>query len=308
MTDSDFRSDHLKLCLLWYDEILVETVGEYNADMFIDGLAGTNPVSRAVTHSLSDVIRPLDRQLQDHIAGDLLAQVGRGYPRWGANQENYTYPEPETSEQYAHNHVLGLIAQEHGVRQFEDRYDIEHAEGRARVAVDAVKLWDGVNAEIPCMLQANRDEKAAMMACNQFASCSNIQTTPFQLFETTVPSLERVPWDEIVQIRKNGGLEALRERIAHSVARAGSDVEAAKKLFDGLEQSAMDAIVEKGQPRVKRVAIESILSNVPGLPVNPFSLFFGIRDTAAELKKHREHGWLYLLREIRAAAKKAHGS
>tara|TARA_R110000850_G_scaffold277143_1_gene423522 strand:+ start:10265 stop:11224 length:960 start_codon:yes stop_codon:yes gene_type:complete len=300
--DEDFRADHLKLCFLWYDEVIIETIGKYDEKRFIDRLLQTECPPRALSHVLSDVIRPLDKQLQEHITGDLLSQVQRGYPRWGANHENYTYPEPENAEQYAHNHLLGLIAQEHGVTKFDDGYDVEHAEGRARVAVDAVVLWEGVNAELPCMFQANQDEKSAMTAAKQFISGSSIQNAPFSLFEVAIPSLRDVTWSDVVQFRMNGSLKSLRDKIAQSVASAGADLEAAKSLFDSSEQEAIDAMVEIGRPKVKRVAIESILANLPGMVVNPFSLFFGIRDIAATYKRNQENGWLYLLRDIKKVA------
>jgi hypothetical protein len=48
------------------------------------------------------------------------------------------------------------------------------------------------------------------------------------------------------------------------------------------------------------------LSNLPGFPVfNPFSLFFGSRDTGMAIKNSRDLAWLYLLRDIRAAASAA---
>lgn len=263
---------------------------------------GTEHSQRALTHALSDVIRPLDKKLQEHITGDLLRQAQRGYPRWGENDDNYTYPEPENAEQYAHNYLLQLIAQEHGVTQFEDGYDVEQAEGRARVAVDAVALWEGVNVELPCMLQVNRDEKAAMTAAKQFVLGFGIEDAPFRLFEVAIPSLRDVTWSDVVQFQKNGSIKSLRNKIAHSVASAGANLEAAKSLFDRSEREAIDTMLEGSRPRVKRVAIESILANLPGMAVNPFSLFFGIRDTAAAHKKNKENGWLYLLRDIKRAA------
>lgn len=303
ITDEDFRADHLKLCFLWYDEVVIETIGNYDEKRFIDGLLQTERPQRALSHALSDVIRPLDKQLQEHITGDWRSQAQRGYPRWGDNHENYTYQEPENAEQYAHNHLLGLVALEHGVNQFDDGYDVEQAEGRARIAVDAVTLWEGVNAELPCMFQANQDEKSAITAAKQFVSGSNIQDAPFSLFEVAIPSLQDVTWSDVVQFRKNGSLKSLRNKIAQSVTSAGADLEAAKSLFDRSEQEAIDAMLENGRPRVKRVAIESILANLP-LPinVNPFSLFFGIRDTAAAHKRNQENGWLYLLRDIKKVA------
>jgi hypothetical protein len=302
VTDKDFRSDHLKLCLLWYDEIIIETIGDYDEKRFIGGLLQSEHPHRTVSHALSDVIRPLDKQLQEHITGGWRQQAQRGYPRWGDDDENYTYPEPENTEQYAHNYLLEKIAQEHGVSRFNDGYDVEQAEGRARIAVDAVTLWEGVNAELPCMLQANQDEKAAMTAAKQFLSGQSIQDASFSLFEIAIPSLLDVTWNEVVQFRKNGSLKSLRDKIAQSVASAGADLEAAKSLFDRSEQEAIDAMLESARPRVKRVAIESILANLPGMAVNPFSLFFGIRDTAAAHKKNQENGWLYLLRDIKKTA------
>ena len=302
VTDKDFRADHLKLCFLWYDEILIETIGNYDEKRFVERLLQAEPPQRALSHVLSDVIRPLDRQLQEHITGDWRSQAQRGYPRWGKNYENYTYPEPENAEQYAHNYLLGLIAQERGVNRFDDGYDVEQAEGRARIAVDAVTLWEGVNAELPCMFQANQDEKSAMTAAKQFVSASSIQDASFSLLEVAIPSLIDVPWSDIVQFRNNGSLKSLRDKIAQSVASAGADLEAAKSLFDRSEQEAIDAMLERSRPRVKRVAIESILANLPGMAVNPFSLFFGVRDTAEAYKRNQENGWLYLLRDIKRVA------
>lgn len=302
VTDDDFRSDHFKLCVLWYDEVIIETIGDYDEKHFIDGLLKNERNQRSTIHALTDVIRPLDKKLQEHITGDWRSQAQRGYPRWGDNYENYTYPEPENAEQFAHNHLLGLIAQEHGVTRIDDGYFVEQAEGRARVAVDAVALWEGVNSELPCMLQANRDEKAAMTAAKQFASGSSIQDTPFRLFEVAIPSLRDVSWGDMVKFRKNGSLKSLRTKIAQAVANAGSDLELAKSLFDDSERQAIDDMVEKSRPRVKRVAIESILANLPGMVVNPFSVIFGIRDTAAAFKGSQDNGWLYLLRDIKMSA------
>lgn len=302
ITDKDFRSDHLKLCLLWYDEIIIETIGDYDEKRFISGLLQSEAPDRTVSHALSDVIRPLEKQLQEHITGGWRRQAQKGYPRWGDNYENYTYPEPENAEQYAHNCLLEKIAQEHGVIRFDDGYDVEQAEGRARIAVDAVTLWEGVNTELPCMLQANQDEKAAMTAAKQFTLGASIQDASFSLFEIAIPSLLDVTWKEVVQLRKNGSLKSLRDKIAQSVACAGADLETAKSLFDRSEQEAIDAMLESARPRVKRVAIESILANLPGMVVNPFSLFFGIRDTATAHKKNQENGWLYLLRDIKKTA------
>ena len=122
-----------------------------------------------------------------------------------------------------------------------------------------------------------------------------------------VPSLAPVSWRQIVAMRRNGSLEALRARIAEAMTQAGTDIEAARTILGEIETRAVDEIVEGGRPRPRKVAIESILANIPGLPVNPASVFFGARDTISAVKKNNKFGWLYLLRDIRAAATPAQG-
>jgi len=153
------------------------------------------------------------------------------------------------------------------------------------------------------MLQANRDEKEAMVAARRFTAGSAVYDAPYRLFEVAIPSLRNVPWNEIVRFRKDGSLRSLRKKIAESMIKAGSNLESAKSLFKESEQLAVDAIVERGRPQLRRVAIESVLANLPGMAVNPFSAFFGIRDTASEIRANQNHGWVYLLRDIEGAAK-----
>lgn len=300
ITDDAFRSDHLKLCYLWYDEVLFETVGTYDETRFFERLVGDEKNATKTIKELTDIILPLSSRVGPDLIGNTLESALRGYPRWcSKNFKNYTYPEPENAEQYAHNRLLQSIETEHGVAHFENIYDIEQAEGWARVAVDAVLLWERINSEVTCMLQANKDEKLAMTAFQQFSSGVSQSPTPFSLFEIAIPSLSKVSWQKIVKLRRNGGISSLRRKMGDAVQQAGTDLNAAKKLFDEIEKNAIDNIVEKGRPKVKKVAIESILANIPGMVINPFSIFFGIRDTLSAAKKRKDTGWLYLLRDIK---------
>lgn len=305
ITDDAFRSDHLKLCYLWYDEVLFETIGTYDEARFFECLVGDENNATKTIKELTDIILPLSSRVSRDLIGDVLESEPRGYPRWcSKDYKNYTYPDPENAEQYAHNRLLQSIEAEHGVAHFENVYDIEQAEGRARVAVDAVQLWERVNAEVPCMLQANKDEKLAMTAAQQFSSGMSQSPTPFSLFEIAIPSLFTVSWREIVRFRCDGGLNSLRRKIGDAVQQASTDLNAAKKLFDELEKNAIDNIVEKGRPKVKKVAIESILANIPGMAVNPFGIFFSVRDILSVTKKRKDLGWFYLLRDIKNAAER----
>ena len=297
--DKDFRDDHLKLCFLWYDEVLIETIGQYDERRFYENLLGDEAKERKTAHALSDIVVPLKKRANAELIGSLHDRLGRGYPRWGRDHENYNYPDPENGEQFAHNKLLQHIANEHGVTRFEDGYDIEQAEGRARVAVDAVLLWERVNMELPCMLQTNGDEKLAMLSAQQFSAGEDLAPTPFVLFDTEIPSLEKVTWKKIIEFRRNGSLKSLREKFGKSFDSAGGNLTQAKELFNQSEREAINSIIDDARPNTKRVAVESILANIPGFQFNPFSVFFGLRDTAKSIKKEHDHGWLYLLRDIR---------
>lgn len=298
-TDQHFRGDHLKLCVLWYDEVIFETLGRFDQDRFFELLLGNENDARKTIKTLTDFIVPLDRRIGPDAIREVAETHHPGYPRWGDHHENYTYPEPETAAEYAHNALLGRIASEQGVSRFSDGYAIEQAEGRARVAVDAVRLWERVNQDLPCMLQAGMDEKLAMTAAQQFTARAAQAPAPVHLFEMAIPSLNAVPWHRIVELWRSGAIDSLRAKVGSALAQAGSNLEAAKKVLDEVERHAMDAIIERTRPRPLKVAIEAILANIPGLLVNPFSLYFGGRDTVSATKRSKEHGWLYLLRDIR---------
>jgi hypothetical protein len=84
--------------------------------------------------------------------------------------------------------------------------------------------------------------------------------------------------------------------------RAGSDLDKARSLLRELEIEALDLIVEKGRPKVTRIVVESVVSNLPIPWINPFSLYFDGRDVAKAVATKNDVGWLYLLRDVRQAA------
>jgi hypothetical protein len=305
MVDEDLREDHLKLCFLWYDEVLIETIGAYDERRFFEGLLGAERTQAKLAHALSDVIVPLDRRVSQDVIGDLMTRSGPGYPRWGKDYENYTYPDPENGAQYAHNMLLEHLATERGLARFNDGYDVQMAEGAAGSAVDAVLLWERVNAEMPCVLQTNACERIALTSAQAFSAGSDVSSGPFKLFNAEIPSLRHVSWSQIVAFRKDGSLRSLREKFSSSFEAAGGDAEQTAVLFDQSEQDALDAIVDGSRTNTKQVVIESIVANVPGLPVNPVSVMLGLRDAVRSYKKNSHHGWLYLLRDIRKSVPKS---
>ncbi|MEO8646236.1 hypothetical protein [Pseudomonas sp.] len=299
----DFRNDHMKICFLWHDEVMLDISNDYRRNNYATQISGNETLTKEQTSLLTDIFIPL----QDRVSSDLLEAYNEsrptGYPRWGKDYENFTYSEPKNSEQYAHNILLAHIKLDWKLDEFSGG-DVEHAEGRARAAINTVGLWECIQQEAQCMLEASYDERVAMSAARIFNSSPQNQVEPFSLFEASIPSLSSVPWTEIINIKKSGRFEKLRSKLSEIANTPNIDKYTAQAELTQLEDHAAEDIIERYRPKLKKVAIESILANIPGIPgINPFGVFFGIRDTYKEAKKRKDLSWFYTLRDVRKLAK-----
>ncbi|WAE62309.1 hypothetical protein OUY36_01665 [Stutzerimonas sp. R40042] len=299
MLENGFREDHLKLAFLWYDEVMFEVLRMDDEETEMSRIVRLDELSRSDVHAITDIIVPLTRRVSKDLRAEITKFDMRGYPRWG-KEENFTYPNPATPEEYAHNQLLRKISREWGGIPDDG---VEHAEGRARVAVDAIKLWKDVSHEIPCILQANDDEKAAMKAVCLFEAPPSSNVSSFKLFEASVPSLKSVPWSEIVAIKRKGNYDKLRRAMTEVLASSGANLAVAQEKLYQAEAKASEEIIERYRPSVKSVIAEALWSNIPNIPfVNPVGVYFGVRNVAKEREKAKNYDWYYMLRDVRSAA------
>ncbi len=296
---SEFSNDHLKLCFLWYDEVIIETIVPNEKGFFFSKYIDQSSFSKKELMVFTDIVLPLEERVPKNLLKDFYKSKEPGYPRWGKNCENYTYPNPMNAHQYAHNALIAHIQNEWGIKKT-DRHNVEHVEGAARVAVESVRLWDSINKDIPCMLQANNNEKIAMVAARRFNYNDTVEVEPFKLFERIVPSLATVPWGDIIRLKEKGDFDNLRKKVAEVISGSSCDINDAQHELSRLEEKATSEIIEKYRPNVNKITIESAISNIPCIPIlNPVSAFFGARDIREEFRKAEELNWFYLLRDIK---------
>jgi hypothetical protein len=302
--EEEFQEDHLKLCFLWYDEVLIEYLGPRMENIFVDRLVQRGGLSRNEVKEITDVIFPLTRRFPKREYENLQKKLMvRGYPRWGQGQENYNYPQPKTAEEFAHNMLLQKIESEFGVAKL-DEMDVEHAEGRARVAVDAVGLWTVVNVEYPCMLQTTDDEKLALNSALMHVANSTSLPTGLELLKLSVPAMRNVPWQEVIKLKRHGKVSLLRRKLGEVMLATDRNVDAAKGELERLEHEAMEEIIERFRPEFKTVLAETLLASIPTKPFpNPVNAFLHWRDVTRELKKEDQFSWAYLLRDLRSVSK-----
>jgi len=285
--NDNFRQDHLKLCFLWYDEVMIESINDHDRANYVDSIVEKEKLEKKHIRIFTDIIVPLEEKVSKDLLQEYSKSKDHTYPRWGDNLEKFTYPSPENAKQYAHNALLEHIQREWGFKET-DGTAIEHAEGRARVAIDAIILWEIVQHEVQCIMEANNDEKLAMASANIFNTKEKDSVNPFILFKTSVPDMGNIPWSEIIEIKAQGNFDSLRNKLNEIIMITPNDLPAAQKELERLEYQATEEIIEKYRPNIKKVAMESLMSNIPNIPfINPIGVFFAIRDTIEEKKKYR---------------------
>ena len=104
-----FRNARMKLCFLWFDEIVFEDIGLHNREAFLSGIDGFSALEQRRKSLLLEAVSPLSERLRIDWKANRLERMHRGYPRWGPDYRNYDYREPETADQFAHNALLRKI-------------------------------------------------------------------------------------------------------------------------------------------------------------------------------------------------------
>ena len=302
MVSESFKTDRLKLCFLWFDEILFEDLGRISREKFLEGVEGFEGFTPNQKGVFLETIAPVSERVKIDWRADYKDQARlierHGYPRWGKNHEKYDYPNPETPEQAAHNALLRKIEAEHGVARFDDGYDIEQAEGRAGSAVGAVRRWREISEQRPCVFQARKDEQDAMSAMSSFNRSENLQT-PFTLFEATIPSLAHLAWGDIATLKVNDTFRSLRSKFEDVYSAKEGELSAAVSALKEAEAQATDAVLDLSRPRPGKAMIEGVLSNLPFAGINPFSIIISLKGFFSEVQKADQFDWLYMLRDLR---------
>jgi len=297
--DDEFCHDYLKFAFLWNEEILFEELNTFDTQKFLNRLTKQEELSVEERSSLSDVIIPISTYLgKDILEERLQNQFKRGYPRWGKNHENYNYPEPKTPFEYAHNALLRNIEQEKGVEQFEG-IDIEYAEGRARVSVDIVELWSLINSTRSTTLLASRDEELALSSACSFSHKESQKTSGIELLVANVPSLTNVTWKKIISLKSRGTFKPLKFKIEELHQKGNIDKNISQNLLSLDENSVIEELIEEYRPKIIKTSIKNISSNIPGLPINPVGVYYGLKEIWEESKKAEDLAWFYALRDLR---------
>lgn len=115
-SNDNFRKDHLKLCFLWYDEVIIESINEHDRANYVSHIIENKNLEKKHIRIFTDIVIPLEERVSKDLLDEYSKSKDPNYPRWGENLEKFTYPSPENAKQYAHNVLLEHIQSEWGFK------------------------------------------------------------------------------------------------------------------------------------------------------------------------------------------------
>ncbi|MBU8546353.1 MULTISPECIES: hypothetical protein [Roseomonadaceae] len=299
--EDDFERHHAKVAFLWFENIILDELGRDSFSRTTRRLFGDANLTRSELHDITDAFKPLGSavgKLNTRTISQSRFNI-KGYPRWGQNHENYTYPDPETAAEAAHNAVLAHLEVKWNAGQRFTGIGVEYAEGASRNAVDGVLLWDNVKQIVDCSFHSTDYEKIALLAAVNFGLVA-LPYEPVQLFTTLLPDLSSVSWRDILALRRRHSLSTLRTVVRDVYDCAAGDLMFAQKSFKALQASVYDEIIDKYRPNLIQAVLEGIASNIPtGMLISPISAALAVKSASIEALKERKYGWVYLLRDAK---------
>ncbi|SOC81573.1 hypothetical protein SAMN06296241_3152 [Salinimicrobium sediminis] len=294
--DKSLTADDLKMAFLWYDEIVWENLRVDLIDRFYDNFFEKNKLPNQYQKDFTDVLIPLSKRIKLENIPDR-QQIG--YPRNYNSSKYYHYPNPSTPEEYAHNFLLRQAENQYNVNIIEDKA-VQAVEGWARSAIDNIVRWEFISQEFPSYFLANQIEKDARLALSEFNN-KNGKTSPIILFKESIPSLEKVPWFSIIELKRKGRFDSLKKKMERILILSDNDLESARITLEREEITSYDEIIEQFRPKIKSTSIEAVLSNIPTGPIpNPISIYSGGKSIYKEINKGIKYNWLYQLRDIKS--------
>ena len=277
-TDGLFSSRG-KLATLWFEQLVLQVPSEELLTKCISSLRDQGGFSNETADMLFQIWKPVHEFI----------------PSWTfLSPDSWTNSDPTVS-----GALIEAIQQD--VRKHYPESAGTYAEAR-EVALggagylDVIEIWTKLNLSTPCTFVANASGEAILRAViptppdnEEFQTFSRIATIP-------IPDFSKLSWDQVLELRNDryfqnfrSALAALRERIAVA------DDQQVAEIVTELRSKEMERIVRDSEPAVGTAVIKGILGNLPGLPVNPVSMWSSASEIWDNLQRGRMSGWLYFL-------------
>lgn len=273
-----------KLATLWFDKAFFDTA-DHIVDLFYDNLINEEIISAKDKANLTDIWTPaknvLPHDYKFSIEGPFI------------NHKRYA---PDIFEGALDFHVTRMNKPLDKWNDFDGHYGY----GAAAATVETVRLWTTINQEFDCSLIPRDIEKYSLEKTVDKRNNEKGFATFKEIGSLYVPDFTKISWANILKLKINPGLDELKEVISHLDSQNAND-ENLLNEFKAIERETSLCFVEENRQYTGDVVVKSLLTNIPGLPVNPFGIADGLSSISHTKQMNEKYSWLMFLLDLKNA-------
>ena len=148
----------------------------------------------------------------------------------------------------------------------------------------------------PCALIGDNLEMNIFKKIATDWSSQNALEAKTKLLTKKIAPLAWIDWKSILSLRKHSDLVTFRKRLfeisSDPYIANGEDV---LKILDDEYNKGLRELAVKNRKGTSGTIVRSVAANIPGLLVNPYSVYLGIKDSVDAYNDNKKYGWLYYM-------------
>jgi hypothetical protein len=278
LASTDFIEKRAKLVTLWFDETILQVPRADMVESVIGHLRDKNKFSGETADALLQSWQPIKLHVPNwtYIHGDV----------WSKSDAELAKKTIAAVEKH-----LEIDAADKGTYgEFR-----EVALGASHY-LDLIDLWTRLNTAAPCALTPDGLGEAVLGAVLEGQKEDDSYQSFSKIVDLPIPDLSLLTWDKVIELRRDRYFENFRKKVSELHAGiAAADRAQVADLISEMRVQEMERIVRARRPAVGKAIVKGLLDNIPGLPVNPFSIGSAAKTIYDQIKGGRESGWLYFL-------------
>lgn len=191
----------------------------------------------------------------------------------------------------ARSHDISVTTLRKNIRRtYPDNYGwLRETAYAAVAATGTANAWRQINQVNPCSLICF-DEATAFAAKRRiFGRISRATEAQLEELTIAIPSLEKIEWEHVYELRKNPYISNFRDWI-----NGNANPRRADEVQQGLWSAFSDIV-----PKKKSTILKGIASNIPmPIPINPASLAIAANDVRNVANFQKQHGVSIFLHDL----------
>jgi len=281
-----------KLATIWFDKLVLQNTGEDSLEGAINILRETEQFSDATAETLKTIWVPVQTLI----------------PNWAAGNSELLRSSPEDIRETVTTALKKRIRKEYGADFAETYPGIREVAWGSLLYLEAIQIWSTLNKSAPTTIVFNSTNYDIFETVIK----STVEEKSFQSFarvaSVPIPNLSKLSWDEVLELRHHPYFENFRIKLSMLNDRlAIAQNEEIADLVSEIRIDEMEHIVRAQEPALGRAIINGLLNNIPGLPVNPYSIGSSVYELWKRIRRRKQSGWLYFLLRMEDIGRRRHG-